>query len=118
MKKLITLALIAAGLAYFGFLPFRANDVASLLPVETVIVTRSGDRYCVDVGAGVRAFGKTVAEALDTLRERVSGVLFFQTAEQVVVQEEAAEAVEEVVLLEGLAYHCEELHHARVHYGV
>lgn len=97
MKKLFFVIIALAGLTYFGLLPFRANDVSKLLPVETVIVTRDGGRYCVDVGAGVRAVGKTLSEALDRLKEEVSGVLFFQTAEQVIVHEQAAQAVDEVL---------------------
>ena len=95
MKKLCIVVLILAGLGYIGLLPFQAHDVAELLPVETVIVTKAGDRYRVDIGAGVRALGSTLAEALDHLKEQVSGFVFFQTAEQVIVQEDAADAVVE-----------------------
>ena len=97
MKKLLLIALILAALTYFGLLPFSANDVSKLLPVETVLITREGDQIRVDVGAGVRAVGKTLAEALDRLKEQVSGVIFFQTAEQVVVEESAAQIVGEVI---------------------
>ena len=93
MKRICIFFLALAGLAYFGLLPFRAHDVAQLLPVETVIVTRDGGQYCVDIGAGVRAVGRTLSEALDRLQEQVSGVLFFQTAEQVIVTEAAADAI-------------------------
>lgn len=97
MKKLLFLLAAIGILLYFGLLPFEANDVARLLPVETVFVTRSGEEYRVDVGAGVPGAGRTLREALEALRERVSGEIFFQTAEQVVVQEEAEDAVGEIV---------------------
>ena len=97
MKKLLWILLALAVLAYFGLLPFHASDVAQLLPVETVIVTRSGTQYRVDVGAGVEGVGDSVRAALDALREHASGIVFFQTAEQVVVSEEATDAVEEIV---------------------
>ena len=95
MKKLCTIVLILAILAYFGLLPFTAHDVAGLVPVETVVVTRAGDQIRVDIGAGVRAVGRTLGEALDKLKEQVSGILFFQTAEQVVVAEEARSVLPE-----------------------
>ena len=97
MKKFAMVAVALAALTYFGMLPFHANDVSRLLPVETVIVTRAGDQYRVDVGAGVRAIGRTLAEALDKLKEQVSGVIFFQTAEQVIVEEQAAQVVDELL---------------------
>lgn len=97
MKKLFVIILLFAGLAYFGILPFRAHDVAELLPVETVIVSREDGQIRIDVGAGVHALGRTLSEALAHLREQVSGFVFFQTAEQVIVQENAADTVSEIV---------------------
>lgn len=96
VKKLFLLLLAAALLCALGLLPFHAQDAAKLLPVRTVIVTRSGDAYTVDVGAGVRAVGRTLAEALERLREEVSGLVFLPTAEQVVLTEPAAEAAEAI----------------------
>ena len=96
MKKLFVLLLAAVVLGSLGLLPFHAVDAAKLLPVKTVVVTKSGDEYVVDIGAGVRAVGRTLGEALDRLREEVSGEIFLPTAEQVVVTEPAEEAVEAV----------------------
>ena len=96
MKKLLVFLFAAAGLCALGLLPFHAEDAAKLLPVKTVIVTRSGAEYTADIGAGVRAVGRSLAEALDRLREETAGLVFLPTAEQVVVTEPAAEAVTEV----------------------
>lgn len=87
MKKLMKLLLLVGILAYFGLLPFHGADIRELVPARTVIVTRSGDQYEVDVGAGVRGIGKTLEEALASLKERVTGVLFVQTANQVVIKD-------------------------------
>lgn len=97
MKKLFWILAVLALLVSLGLLPFSATDVAELLPAQTVIITRSGDRYTVDIGAGVRAVGKTVKAALEALKQEVSGTVFFGTAEQVIVHESAADAVEQVV---------------------
>ena len=96
MKKLLRIALIGAALGALGLLPFRATDAAKLLPVKTVIITRSGEEYVVDVGAGVRAAGRTLSEALERLKEEITGEVFLPTAEQVVITEPAEEAVEAV----------------------
>ena len=92
MKKRIRWLVLGAALAALWSLPFRATDVAELLPIKTVVITRAGDSYTVDVGAGVRAAGKTVGEALELLRERVTGSAFFRTAEQVILSPAAAAA--------------------------
>ena len=96
MKKLFVVLLAAAVLGAMGLLPFRAVDAAKLLPVKTVIVTKSGEEYTVDVGEGVKAVGGTLRQALDRLKEELSGTVFFPTAEQVVITEPADGAVEAV----------------------
>ena len=101
MKKLIWILLGAAVLAALGLLPFHPEDAAKLLPVKTVVVTRSGEAYTVDIGAGVRAVGRTLSEALERLREEVSGLAFLPTAEQIVLTEPVEDAVEAVTEEEG-----------------
>lgn len=96
MKKLFGFLLVLAVLGALKLLPFRATDAAKLLPVKTVIVTRSGEEYIVDIGAGVRAVGRTLSEALERLREEVTGEVFLPTAEQVVITEPITDAVEAV----------------------
>ena len=96
MKKLLFVLLAAAVLGALGLLPFRAVDAAKLLPVKTVIVTKSGETYTVDSGAGVRAVGRSLREALNRLREEVTGEVFLPTAEQVIITEPGDEAVEAV----------------------
>jgi arylamine N-acetyltransferase len=96
MKRILRLALVLLFLAGLGVLPFKGREAADLLPVKTVVVTRSGRTYTVDVGAGVKAVGRTLAEALRRLREEVTGEVFFGTAEQVVIADESEEAAEAV----------------------
>ena len=96
MKKLRFVLFVAAVLGALSLLPFHSVDAAKLLPVKTVIVTKSGEEYTVDIGAGVRAVGRTLREALDRLREEVTGEVFLPTAEQVIITEPAEDAVEAV----------------------
>ena len=97
MKKFGMPVLIAVILGALWTLPFRGSDVAELLPVETVIVSRSGPGFVVDAGVGVLGRGGTAAAALKTLREEASVELFFRTAEQIVITESAADSLAEVV---------------------
>lgn len=96
MKKVFLCLAILALAVYLGWLPFRATDVAELLPAKTVIITRSGDQYIIDIGAGVKAVGRTLKDALSALKQEASGEVFFQTAEQVIVTDAAAQVIPEV----------------------
>lgn len=94
MKKLLRILLVCALLGALGLLPFHASDAARLLPVKTIVVTRSGEEYIVDIGAGVRAVGRSLTEALARLKEEVTGVVFLPTAEQIILTEPAEETAE------------------------
>ena len=96
MKKVIWTLIALGALGAMDLLPFHARDVADLLPVKTVFITRSGEEYAVDVGAGVQAVGKTLSEALQQLRETSPGEVFLPTAEQLVLAEPDRDAVEAV----------------------
>ena len=96
MRKLLRIVAVLAVLWALGLLPFRGTDVAELLPVKTVIVTHRGNTYTVDVGAGVRALGRTLSEALQALREESTGKVFLPTAEQVILTEGDPVTVAEV----------------------
>lgn len=96
VKKVIWVLIVVLFLGALDLLPFRSKELADLLPVKTVIITRSGAEYTVDVGAGVKAVGDTLSEALKRLQEQTSEDLFLPTAEQVVLTEPADEAAEAV----------------------
>jgi len=83
MKWTYLLAAVALT-AIFG-LPFRAYDTGKLLPVRTVQAALTADgavRLVTEIG---EAEGETWAAAVAALRERASGDVFFDTAEQLVV---------------------------------
>ena len=96
MKKLVWLLLAVLILGALDLLPFESREVSALLPVKTILVMRSGEEYTVDVGAGVRAVGQSLKEALRRLCEESPGEVFLPTAEQVVLTEPADEAIEAV----------------------
>lgn len=83
MKWIYLLSAIALT-AIFG-LPFRAYDTQKLLPVRTVqatITERGAVKIVTEIG---EAEGTTWAQAVAALREKASGDVFFDTAEQLVV---------------------------------
>ena len=96
MKKVIWTLIVLGALGGLNLLPFHADDVAGMLPVKTVFITRSGEEYSVDVGAGVQAVGRTLSEALERLREESPGKVFLPTAEQIVLTDHDEDTVDAV----------------------
>lgn len=81
--KWLYLVLAVALTCVFG-LPFREYDTARLLPIRTLqaAVTEQGVKIVSEVGEGE---GATWEAAVQDLRDRASGEVFFDTAEQLVL---------------------------------
>ena len=81
--KWLYLLLAVALTCVFG-LPFREYDTARLLPIRTLqaAVTEQGVKIVSEVGEGE---GVTWETAVQDLRDKASGEVFFDTAEQVVL---------------------------------
>ena len=96
MKKILLVLGAAAVACWLGLLPFHANDVADLIPAQTVFVMKNGAQYTVDVGAGVQAVGDTLKNALSALQEQTAGSVFFETCEQVVLMGDTESLLPEI----------------------
>lgn len=96
MKKLLWLIAAVAIAAYLGVLPFKATDVADLIPARTAFLMKDGTQYSVDVGAGVRAVGSTLKEALTALQEQTAGTVYFGTCDQLVLMGDTTALLPEV----------------------
>ena len=96
MKNGIRALICGAALAALAGLPFRSTDAARLTPVRTVIVSYGAGRCEVDVGKSARGVGRDLSEALKSLRETLTGVLFLPTAEQIIVVDPSGTEVETV----------------------
>ena len=84
-------------LLVFG-LPFRPYDTEKLLPIRCVQAQRESDRIHILSEAG-EGFGTSWKEAVEDLRNKAPGEVFFDTAEQAVFSDmalarEAAESGE------------------------
>lgn len=97
MKKLLCLIAAVAVAAYLGLLPFRATDVAELIPAQTAFIMKDGTQYTVDVGAGVRAVGDTLKKALERLQEQTAGTVYFGTCDQLVLMGDTEDLLPQVV---------------------
>lgn len=65
-------------------LPFEEYDTAELLPLGTVQVARQGGRVMVRSEAG-SGTGENFAEAVEALKAKAAGQVFFETAEHIVL---------------------------------
>lgn len=85
---------VAAALTVWLGLPFAEYNTETLLPLHTVQVARSssGVKIVCDVGEGE---GETWKAAVEDLKKRASGEVFFDTAEQLVCCDESL--LEEIV---------------------
>ena len=96
MKRIWFVLFLAIALRVVGWLPFSGNDVAELVPAETLtvdweqnqVVLRSGD----DSG-----YGEDWDGAMADLENAAEGVLFLGTVKQVVISKRAVHLLPDVV---------------------
>ena len=71
-------------------------DVAKLLPISAVAVYREGEDVVLETDASYVGRGETALQALSDLKETVPAVIYLDTAEYLLVTEEAVPCVEEL----------------------
>lgn len=93
-----TAALLAAAFllaAAVWYAPEKAADLGSLLPVETLVVTRENGTVTV-TGGGLRGTGPDWAGAMEDLEASAPGTVFLKTTDRVILAEDAADCLEAV----------------------
>lgn len=75
--------------AAFGKLPFSGTDVAELQPVEVIRVWSGHGLVGVETDTGDSGQGMDVASAIEDLKASTAGQVFLETAEHLIVTEEA-----------------------------
>ena len=84
MKRWAPVLLAAAALRLLGCIP-AGTDVAELLPVRVVCIEYTRGVVRVQTDGGVLAEGETLEQALEQAEQTAEGVLFFSTAEHVIL---------------------------------
>ena len=69
-------------------IPDRGTDIGKLLPVELVQITREEDLLRVETDTGDFGLGETLGEAMSDLKNTAAGVVFFDTADHLLVTKE------------------------------
>lgn len=102
MKKWLgTGILCAALLGMSALFPFERNDVAKLVPVETLVVSVNGEMVMLNGGACLGC-GETWQKAWQDLLQSAGGTVFLGTAEQVILVGAAVNLLPQVVWNEQL----------------
>ena len=78
-------------LALLAFAPVERLDVAKLEPVQTVAVSREGDRVILRTDTEDQGAGQTAEAALADLKKNTPGVIYLDTAAYLLVTENAKE---------------------------
>lgn len=87
MKWIFVLAAAAILTGLFG-LPFREYDTAKLLPIQTLQADVQGGKVVLLSEAG-RGEGENFLQAVEDLRKNASGDVFFDTAEHLLLCDDA-----------------------------
>lgn len=93
MKKSI---LYAAILAAATAVPNRHVELGKLKPVETISIGYQENYLIIETDTGDIGIGSGVTEALKDLKETTAGTIYLDTAEYLIVENEAREQIEKL----------------------
>ena len=93
MKRLI----IYGVLIYLVIIaPVKRADVGKLEPVEVVYLSEQDERVVLNTDTGGTGHGKNVHEALEDLKETTAGVVYLDTAEFLLLKENATKYIDDL----------------------
>ena len=92
MRKLVYLLIIGA----LFFAPLQHLDVAKLLPIQAVAMYTEDDQVVLETDTGNVGRGENVLNALKNLKEKTAAVVYLDTAEFLLVAENAVSRIGEV----------------------
>lgn len=88
-RRWVIYSLLALALAALGELPFQERDVGKLLPVETSLIWMEDGQVAIETDLGLKGKGNTLEKAVEDLRERAPGVVFYDTGEYILLHDSA-----------------------------
>lgn len=91
MKRTLSRALLAAGLAVAWALSPQTHDASELLPVQVLCIRAEEGKVTVSCDNGAAGRGETLEAALSDMERTAKGVLFLDTAEHILIYEGARE---------------------------
>ena len=92
MRRIIYIVI----LALLFFAPVERVDVAKLLPIQAVAIYLEADTVVLETDTEDKGRGEDASKALDALKENTPAVVYLDTAEYLLVSEEAVSLVDEL----------------------
>ena len=93
MKRIILYIVILAGVIAA---PVKPLNVGSLIPVQVVALREENGWTVIETDTGNRGIGGTAKQALRNLKDTACGDIYLDTAEYLLLGENAADAAEEL----------------------
>ena len=94
MKKMMLCVALIAIISFTGLLPFDGTDVGKLYPVEVLIVTTTPGMITIETADGLYGTGDTVASAIENLKSTSSGIVFMDTANYLLLNNDNEELLD------------------------
>ena len=90
--------IVIYGVILLGLLlaPVRKLDIAELEPVEVVYLDKTADRILLSTDTGAQGRGSTMDAALEDMKQKTPAVIYLDTAEFLIVSENAVNELESV----------------------
>lgn len=93
MKRHIMYGLILIALL---FVPVDTMKIGQVHPVQVVSVCRQGEKVVIETDTEDRGVGITTEQALTNLQETTGGIIYLDTAEYLLLDENAEDVVEDL----------------------
>ena len=104
MKRIVIYCMILAAVC---FVPVQKQDVASLEPVQAVWMSLEDEKVTLLTDTGDVGTGGTVQEALTDMKSKSTGIIYLDTAEFLLVTQQAQQKIPELAeLLKGSVRVC------------
>lgn len=93
MKRILLYIVILGAML---FTPVEASDVGKLLPVQVVAVYSEKGHYIMRTDTQDMGVGETVEQALENMKDTAPGIIYLDTAEFLLLEEQTLQAAEEL----------------------
>ncbi len=87
--------IILAGILIF---PVKKEDIGDLEPIQAVWMSVENDTVFLQTDTGDSGAGDTVAAAIEEMKHNSEGVVYLDTAQYLLVSENAADKIEEIMM--------------------
>ena len=93
MKRVLLYIMILTALMV---VPVQGNDVGKLRPVQAILFYKEGEDFVLETDTDDRGVGRTPMDALVNLKETTPAIIYLDTAEYLLMTEDAQKAVDQL----------------------